>query len=168
MVCEDKNIGVEEEVESSDEEEELEVVPPPSPARLCNCRIREVWFTVAGETLAPDLPGVSFGSSSGSPQPVPPCMQVPEVIRVSSSDEDEEVEIVPLIGAICTRSEKRPELIMMLLIADFIHAQKEEEEEEKRKRRRIMERKEDKDEEEEDEEKEVEKENMEIKKMDVK
>ena len=98
-VWEDKNIVVEEEVESSDEEEELEVVPPPSQARLCNCRIREVWITVAGETLAPDQQGVAFGSPPGSPQPVPPCVQVPEVIRVSSSDEDEEVEIVPPIGA---------------------------------------------------------------------
>ena len=61
-----------------------------------------------------------------------------------------------MIGAICTRSGKRPEL-MMRSIADFINAQKEEEEEEKRKRRRMMERKDDKDEEEEDEEKEVEK-----------
>ena len=59
-----------------------------------------------------------------------------------------------MIGAICTRSGKRPEL-MMRSIADFINAQKEEEE--KRKRRRMMERKDDKDEEEEDEEKEVEK-----------
>ena len=89
-------------MESSDEEEDLEVVPPPSPSRLCHCRIREVWITVAGETLAPDQLGVSFGSSSGSPQPVPPCMQVPEVIRVSSSDEDEEVEIVPPIRAMVT------------------------------------------------------------------
>ena len=52
-------------------------------------------------------------------------------------------KIVPLL--ICTRSGNRPELIMMLSIADFINAQKEEEEEEeKRKRRRMMERKEDK------------------------
>ena len=88
---------------------------------------------------------------------------------MSSSDEDEEVETVPPIGAICTRSGNRPEV--MLSIADFINAQKEEEEEgEKRKRRRMMERREDKedkegdDEEEEDEEKE----NIEIKKMDGK